>query len=87
MLLPFFRSERTNRMEGLTKLQGSRKAFRSHLTRIYGKVDALDLTQPLTEAIATDVTTYIEQMNRKAETLRQLDAKISSAIEDVSELE
>ena len=34
-------------MEGLAKFQASRKAYRSHLTRIYHKIQELDLTQRL----------------------------------------
>ena len=74
-------------MEGLAKLQASRKAFRSHLTRIYNKMDELDLTQPATEEIASQVTSYIEQLQRKAESIRQLDSKISAEIRDNEDLE
>ena len=63
-------------MEGLNKLKGSRKAYRSHLTRIYGKLDELDLTQPLDKDTIITVTAYIEQIQRKAESIQQLDTQI-----------
>ena len=74
-------------MEGLAKLQASRKAFRSHLTRIYNKMDELDFTQPATEEIASQVTSYIDQLQRKAESIRQLNSKISAEIRDTKDLE
>ena len=74
-------------MEGLAKLQASRKAFRSHLTRTYNKMDELDFTQPATEEIASQVTSYIDQLQRKAESIRQLNSKISAEIRDNEDLE
>lgn len=74
-------------MEALTKLLASRKAFRSHLTRIYRKMDELDLTQPATEDTASLVTSYIDQLQRKSESIRQLDSKISSEIQNAEDLE
>ena len=71
-------------MEGL---KASRKAYRSHLTRIYHKMDELDLTQPATEEIASLVTSYINQLQRKAETIRQLDTRIAAETQDPAELE
>ena len=61
-------------MEGLAKLQASRKA-------------ELDFTQPATEEIASQVTSYIDQLQRKAESIRQLDSKISAKIWDNEDLE
>ena len=74
-------------MEGLAKFQASRKAYRSHLTRIYHKIQELDLTQPATEAIASKVSSYLDQLQRKAECIRQLDTKIASEISDPADLE
>ena len=74
-------------MEGLAKFQASRKAYRSHLTRIYHKIQELDLTQPATEAIASQVSSYLDQLQRKAECIRQLDTKIASEISDPADLE
>ena len=71
-------------MEGL---KASRKAYRSHLTRIYHKMEELDLTQPATEEIASLVTSYINQLQRKAETIRQLDTGIAAKTQDPDKLE
>lgn len=74
-------------MEGLEKLKGSRKAYRSHLTRIYGKLDELNLARPVTEETTTLVISYVDQLQRKAESLQQLDTKIQSVIEGPDDLE
>ena len=74
-------------MEGLDKLKGSRKAYRSHLTRIYGKLDELDLTQPATEETTNSIISYVDQLQCKAESLQQLDTKIQSMIEVAGDLE
>ena len=74
-------------MEGLNKLKGSRKAYRSHLTHIYGKLDKLDLTQPPNEDTIITVTSYIKQMQRKAESIQQLDTQIQSMMEDPTAVE
>ena len=74
-------------MEGLEKFRGSRKAYRSHLTRIYGKLEELDLTQPASEDTTASVISYVDQLQRKAESLQQLDTKIQSIITDPEDLE
>ena len=74
-------------MEGIVKFQASRKAYRSHLTRIYHKIQEMDLTQPATEAFASQVSSYLDQLQRKAECIRQLDAKIASELSDPADLE
>ena len=71
----------------MDKLKGSRKAYRAHLTRIYGKIEELDLTQPATEDTISLVMSYIDQLNRKAESLQQLDVKIQSMIEGADDSE
>ena len=74
-------------MEGLEKLRGSQKAYRSHLTCIYGKLDELDLTHPTNKETTVSVISYIDQLQCKAESLQQLDAKIQAIIEDPQDLE
>ena len=71
----------------MDKLKGSRKAYRSHLTRIYGKIEELNLTEPATEETYSLVTSFIDQLNRKAESLQQLDSKIQSMIEGADDVE
>ena len=74
-------------MEGLNKLKGSRKAYQSHLTRIYGKLDELDLMRPPNEDTIITVTLYIEQLQCKAESIQQLDTQIQSRMEDPTAVE
>ena len=48
-------------MEGVAKLKASRKAFRSHLTRINGKIEELDLTKKDKETTNLALS-YIDQL-------------------------
>ena len=73
-------------MEGLPKLKALRKAFRSHLTSICGKIGELDLTKP-EEEITTLVLSYLDQLQWKAETIGSLDSKIVAEIENTDDLE
>ena len=75
------------RMEGLEKLIGSRKAYRSHLMHMCGKLEELDLTQPTNGETTTSVISYIDQLQHKAELLQQLDTKIQSIIKNAEDLE
>ena len=71
-------------MEGVQHFQSSRKALISftHLTRIYKKVSEI------VEAGETpNDLQVVEQLQRKAEILRYLDAKIADAMQDETELE
>ena len=74
-------------MEAIDKLKGSRKAYRSHLTRIWGKLEELSLTVPANDETATTVTSYIDQIQRKAESIQQLDSRIQSAMEEPNDIE
>jgi len=67
--------------EGLEKLKGSQKAYRSHLMHIYEK---LDLTQPVNDGTTTAVISYIEQL---LDAIQQLDREIQSIMEDPSDIE
>ena len=51
-------------METIGKLKGTPKAYRAHLTHIYGKIGELHLTQPATEETTSLVMSYIDQLNR-----------------------
>ena len=63
--------------------QGLPLSFNAHLSQN----PKLDLTQPATEAIASQVSSYLDQLQRKAECIRQLDTKIASEISDPADLE
>ena len=71
-------------METIEKLKGSRKAYRAHLTHIYGE---LNLTQPATEETTSLVMSYIDQLNCKAKAIQQLDLKIQTLIEGADGIE
>ena len=68
-------------------MKGSRKAYRAHLTRIWGKLEELNLTLPATDETITTVTSYIDQIQRKAESIQQLDSRIQSVIKEPSDIE
>ena len=74
-------------MEGLEKLKGSRRAYRAHLTRIWGKMAELTLTLPATDETVTLATSYIDQIQHKAEAVQQLDSKIQSMITEPEDIE
>jgi len=74
-------------MESLDKLKGSRKAYRAHLTRIWGKLEDLSLTLPNTEDTITAATSYIKQIHIKCESIQQLDSRIQSVMTEASDIE
>ena len=69
-------------MEESQRKKASRKAYRSHLTRLLRKVDAiLDLeTRPTETQIAT-LTSSIERLTERGTLLRELDTQIAATIE------
>ena len=75
-------------MEESQRKKASRKAYRSHLTRLLRKVDAiLDLeTRPTETQIAT-LTSSIERLTERGTLLRELDTQIAATIETENELE
>jgi len=74
-------------MEGLEKLKGSLKAYRAHLTRIWGKLAELTLTLPATDETVTVATSFVDQIQHKAESIQQLDSKIQSMIAEPDDIE
>ena len=50
-------------------------------------MEELDFTQPSNKDTVSFVTSYIDQLQRKAETIRQLDSRISSEIQNAEDLE
>ena len=73
-------------MEGLTRLQSSRKGYRSHVTRILSKVEET-LAKDIDELTLTYLRTAITQLEKKHEQIANLDREIMALIEDPSELE
>ena len=73
-------------MEGLTRLRTSKSAYRSHITRIFGKVEET-LASKIDELTITYLNTGISQLEKKKEQIVQLNEQIFELIEDPSELE
>ena len=75
-------------MEGALHYQLSRKAYCAHLTRIYNKVsEIMESGETPGDSQITTLKSSLEQLQRKAEIIRDLDAKIAQATQDPSELE
>ena len=75
-------------MEGVQRFHSSHKAYRSHLTRIYNKVsEIMESSETPSDSQITTLKSSLEQLQRKAEIIKDLDAKIALAIQDPSELE
>ena len=80
-------------MEDIQRHRGSRKGYRSHLTRLFANSDELlntvttDLTEETRIKTSTALESLIHQFNRKEKLLTDLDAKILSLIENEDELE
>ena len=75
-------------MEELQRKKISQKGFRSHLTRLIKKVDAIidSESTPNERDIAT-LTSSIEQFNERATLLKQVDLEIANTITGEDELE
>ena len=73
-------------MEQLTRLQTSRRAYRSHVTRILNKVDET-LDKEIDELALTYLTTAVSQLEKKHEQITKLDEQIAELIQDPGELE
>lgn len=63
-------------MEELTRLQASRKGYKSHVTRLSNKIDEL-LASEFDELAITSLNTSIKQLNRKKEKLSQIDQRVA----------
>ena len=75
-------------MEELQRKKASRKAYRSHLTRLLRKVDAiLDSETRSTETQIATLTSSIEQLTERGTLLRELDGQIATTIQTENELE
>ena len=75
-------------MEEISRLRASQKAHRAHVTRIFGKIeDILESDETPNEKQTANLTTCLEQIETKKNTIGELDTRISQAIEDPSALE
>ena len=74
--------------EDLKHLRASRKAYRSHLTKLYQRTDKfLDSSKALDDSQIVALCTSLEKLSRKGGTLRELDVKIAKAIENPDEVD
>ena len=82
-----FRFPLAGKMEESQRKKASRKAYRSHLTHLFRKVDAIldPETRPTETQIAT-LTSSIEQLTERGTLLRELDAQIAATIETENEI-
>ena len=73
-------------MEELTKLISSRRAHKSHLTKLRKKID--DTTQStITETELALLKSYVEQLTQKKQTLQELNNKIVDLLQKPEDLE
>ena len=73
-------------MEELARLQASRRAYRSHVTRILNKVEET-LATTIDELAITYLNTAVTQLEKKKEQIVQLDQQIFALIQDATALE
>ena len=73
-------------MEQLTRLRTSRRAYRSHVTRILNKVEET-LTKEIDDLALTYLKTAVSQLEKKLEQITKLDAQITELIDEPGELE
>ena len=73
-------------MEQLDRLQTSRKGFKSHVTRLYNKVDELIYKEVDDYSVALLIKA-MEQLKSKGDKLNKIDEQIATLIDDPHELE
>ena len=72
----------------VSHLRASRRAHRAHLTRVFGKIDAiLESNDAPDERNTATLQTSLEQLEAKKCTIAELDTKIVATIEDPEALE
>ena len=73
-------------MEELTRLQTSRRAYRSHVTRIFNKIEDT-LTHEIYKLAITYLRTAVTQLEKKLDQIVKIDQEIYGLIEDANTLE
>lgn len=73
-------------MKELARLQASRKEHRSHVTRVFNKIDDL-ISKDVDEFTLTSIRTALEQLQRKKELIHQMDQRIAELIQTPEDLE
>ena len=74
-------------MADMTRLQNSRKAYKSHVSRTFKKVDELMALDVIDEIQLSSLKTSQELLIQKRDTIRQLDAQILDGTENPDNLE
>ena len=75
-------------MEEASRLRASRKAHRSHLTRIFGKIEEILQSDAIpNEKQTATLKTSLQQIGAKRATVEELDSRISDTIQDPEALE
>ena len=73
-------------MAELTRFQASRKAFQSHVMRLYNKIN-YTMENDVDEYSIVSLITSIQQLQAKKETLAQLDKQIEKLIRSEEDIE
>ena len=75
-------------MEEISRLRALQKAHCAHLTRIFGRIKEILVSNAiLDEKQTTTLTTSLKQIKTKKRTVKGLDTRISEAIQDPDALE
>ena len=75
-------------MDEPQRLKASRKAYRSHLTRLFKKVDEiLEKETPITEVQVATLTSSLEQLTQKKDIFQQLHTQLAEAMQTADDLE
>ena len=75
-------------MEGLTRLQASRRGYRAHITKTFGRITEItDSAEPTTPAQLILLRTALEQLQQKKVKLEEVDTRIADSIQDATALE
>lgn len=75
-------------MENLQRWRSSRKAYRTHLTKLLRTVtEIMDSSETPNESQLDSLSASIEKLQRKAKTIGELDTKIAGELQDPEELE
>ena len=75
-------------MEGLTRLQASRRGYRAHITKTFGRITEItDSAEPTTPTQLISLRTALEQLQQKKVKLEEVDTRIADSIQDATALE
>ena len=74
-------------MEELTRFKVLRKAYKSHVTRVFNKIDKIFNMESLDELSVAYLPTAIDQLTMKLETFKELNNRIANLIQDPEQLE